>query len=301
MSVREYKTVSEAYLSILKDVYENPDYVHETVDETKVDKSTNPVLENKNWYFNKGANQEKVNYSFVILHPSDTENIVTRCSKRNSIIYDYSSKETVLFDNGDRTEIKNLSKVWQRIANPDGTINASYGYMVYHLKDAGNPCFDTELCSQWEWAKKRLLLLKKTNQAYLHFNRPKDQWNQNLDQPCCMHIQFQIRDEQLHLYVSMRSNDLVYGVPYNMLYFVKLMHRMCNELKSKYPDLTVGNYYYHTASLHFYLKHSDKVKSMLGIESNQPNDANPPLIDQQHAIHVESCVCCPPDDVTYSS
>ena len=246
-------------------MYENPDYVHDSVTPENTQECENPVTKNENWYFNKSANQEKTNYSFIIKSPSDKEQIVTKSAQRNQIIYDYSNAETVLFDNGDRTQIKNLSKVWQRIANPDGTINASYGFMIYYLKDAGNSDFDTGFMSQWEWAKNRLLLLKKTNQAYLHFNRPKDQWNGNLDQPCCLSIQFQVRNEKLNLYVRMRSNDLVYGVPYNMLYFVKLMHRMVSELKEKYPDLVSGDYFYHSASLHFYLKHKDKVKNMLNI------------------------------------
>jgi len=266
--MKTYETLSEAYLDILRDVYENPDYVHDAVTPEKVQGNENPVVKNAKWFFNKAANQEKINYHFVIKKPSDREDITTKSERRNQIIYEYSSKETVLFDKGDRVEIKQLSKVWQKIANPDGTINASYGYMVYHLRDAGNPDFqnEDEFMSQWEWAKNRLMLLKKTNQAYIHFNRPKDQWNENLDQPCCMNIQFQIRDDFLNLNVNMRSNDLVYGVPYNMLYFVKLMHRMVAELKEKtYPTLQIGDYFYNAASLHFYLKHRDMVEDMLGL------------------------------------
>ncbi len=262
-----YHSLSEAYLAILRDVYEHPDYIHHTVKPEDMVNHENPVTKKENWYFNKTANQEKVNYFCTIVEPSDQEPITTKSEQRNQIIFEYSNAETVLFDNGDRTEIKQLSKVWQRVANPDGTINASYGFMVYHLKDAGNPDFGAEFISQWEWAKNRLILLKKTNQAYIHFNRPKDQWNDNLDQPCCMNIQFQIRDDRIHLYVNMRSNDLVYGVPYNMLYFVKLLHRMCSELKPYYPTLKIGNYYYHAVSLHFYLKHLDKVQDMLGIRN----------------------------------
>lgn len=266
MSIHVYKSLTEAYLAILADVYHNPDFVHETITPDKMTAADNPVVQNPNWYFNKSANQEKVNYHFCIEHPSDKEQIVTKSASRNEVIYEYSSKETVLFDQGDRVEIKQLSKVWERIANPDGTINASYGSMVYHIKDAGNECFEPDgFTSQWEWAKNRLKLLKKTNQAYVHFNRPNHQWNGNLDQPCCMNIQFLIRNDQVHLNVNMRSNDLVYGFPYNALYFVKLMHRMTAELKEWYPELVVGNYYYNTVSLHFYLKHLDKVKDMLGI------------------------------------
>ncbi len=277
-----YKSVSEAYLGILQDVYENPDYIHDSFTAQDCDDS-DYVKSDPNWFFNKSAKQEKVNYSFVISKPK-IEPITTLCKKRNEIIYDYSDKETVIFDNGDLVNIKTLSKVWERIANPDGTINANYGYMVYHLKDAGNQKFSETMLSQWEWAKDRLKRLYRTNQAYIHFNRPKDQWLLNKDQPCCMNIQFQIRDvvckdvththlenpskthKQISMYVNMRSNDLVYGVPYNMMYFVKLLHRMRDELavEAGYTDLEIGNYYYHAVSLHFYLKHKDKVESMLG-------------------------------------
>jgi hypothetical protein len=124
-----YNSVSEAYLGILNDVYQNPDFVHDAITENDMKQhiETNKFLENKNWYFNKTANQEKTNYSFIIRSPSDKENIITKCKQRNKIIYEYSDKETVLFDKGDRVKIKDLSKVWQRIANPDGTINASNG------------------------------------------------------------------------------------------------------------------------------------------------------------------------------
>lgn len=265
MSIKTYDTITEAYMGVLKDVYENPEYVHYTITPEDKKDCDNSVTQNKNWYFNKAANQEKINYHFIIKTPSDQEQIITKSASRNKIIYDYSEKETILFDNGDCVNIKTISKVWERIQNPDGTINANYGTMAIHLRDAGNSKFGTEMMTQWEWAKNRLKLLKKTNQAYLHFNRPKDQWNENLDQPCCMFIQFQIRDDKLNLIVNYRSNDACYGLPYNILYLVKLMHRMKNELLEVYPLLTVGDYYYNATSVHIYLKHLDKVRDMLGI------------------------------------
>lgn len=281
--IKSYKSLSEAYLGILADVYHNPDFIHETVNSKQMQEHPNPITKNENWYFNKSSKQEKINYHFVIEQPQVDEKLTTRSSQRNSVIYEYSNRETVLFDEGDRVKIKSLSKVWERIQNPDGTVNASYGYMVYHLKDAGNPNFDTKMMTQWEWAKNRLLLLKKTNQAYIHFNRPKDQWNGNLDQPCCLNIQFLIRNDRLHLVVNMRSNDLVYGVPYNLLYFVKLMHRMLNELKEAYTNLAIGNYYYNAVSLHFYLKHQDKVEDMLG--KQQPVEVPSTSIARESILH----------------
>jgi thymidylate synthase len=249
-----YPDITTAYLAVLEDVYLNPDFHHEALTPDNVS-STNPVTFNENWYFNKGAYQEKINYSFAIETPSESERIETSDVARNLQIYDYSVKETELFDSGDREGLKEISKVWARIANPDGTVNANYGYMVYHLRDT------PESLSQWEWALNRLRLNLSTNQAYLHFNRPKDQWNENLDQPCCLAIQFLIRDKKLNLIAYMRSNDLVYGTPYNILYFVKLMHRMLRELND--PELKIGNYYHHATSIHIYKKHLGKVRKML--------------------------------------
>ncbi len=265
-SIPVFHSVSEAYLAILKDVYENPDHVHEDVTPEMMKDHENKVTQNPHWYFNKAAKQEKINYHFVIEKPLRHDRILTHSQARNHVIYEYSSKETVLFDQGDRTNIKTLSKVWERIQNPDGTINANYGYMVYHLKDAGNECFDPDhFMSQWEWAKNRMLLKKCTNQAYVHFNRPKDQWVENLDQPCTLSVQFFIRNDELHLNINMRSNDVIYGFPYNSLYFIELMHRMVDELKPTYTELQIGNFYYNSVSLHLYRKHLSKAKDMLGV------------------------------------
>lgn len=261
-----FPNLSEAYLHALHQLWYNPQYEHRGVTPDDMKDCEHPASKNPRWYFNKGANVELVNFAMTIVEPSDREDIVTHSAQRNKIIYDYSAAETVMFDNGDLVNIKQLSKVWQTIANPDGTINANYGHMVYKLKDAGNSKFSDHFQSQWDWAKSRLLLLKSTNQSYLHFNRPQHQWDENLDQPCCLNVQFQIRDDRLSLYVNMRSNDAVYGTPYNLLYFVKLMHRMLAELQAaKYPELTIGDLFYHTTSLHYYKKHADKVRDMLGL------------------------------------
>lgn len=259
---RTYSTISKAYLETLSEIYYRPDFSHLDTSQPHQRPEAN---------FNRGAFQEKIDYSFTILSPSREEQITTKCPIRNQVIADYAKKERILFDSGDIWNLGSLSKVWATIANPDGSVNANYGYMVYHLKDAGNLKFSEKMASQWEWAKSRLLKFEDTLQAYLHFNRPKDQWDENLDQPCTMYIQFIIRRDvsgirKLHLYAYMRSNDAVYGLPYNVLYFVELMYRMREELCEKYPDLEIGNYVHRALSLHIYTKHLKKVQEMIQSE-----------------------------------
>ena len=165
----------------------------------------------------------------------------------------------------------NMVTSGNKLPNPDGTINANYGYMVYHIRDAGNLTYapEDDFKSQWEWAKSRLSLRLTCKQAYLHFNRPSHQWDKNRDQPCTMFIQFlasrnaTTNNYQLNLCANMRSNDLVRGTPYNIMYFIVLLHRMVDELKSLYPELSVGYYYHHTTSLHIYHHDVKLVRTML--------------------------------------
>ena len=241
---------SEAYLAALADVYYNYEY---KVEELGPDYNNKPFV-------------EKLNYQFVIRQPT-LDYITTKSEERNKVIRDYTDKETVLFDQGDIENLGSISQIWSKIANPDGTNNSNYGYMVYHIKDAGNPQYnpDQGYISQWEWARERLKQRQNTNQAILHFNRPKDQWFGNQDQPCTVFTQFTIRNNVLHFTSYMRSNDLVYGTPYNISYFIKLMYRMRDELKDTYPGLQIGNLTHNATSIHIYLHQFEKVKQMLAL------------------------------------
>lgn len=263
---RSYDTFSEAYLAVLKDVYINGEDLKGVTKEEQLKICDNEKLfNNDNYYYNRGDCRELLNYNFTIMHPSLDEKLTTKSERYNKIMQDYADKETVLFDKGDIKNMNCISKVWETVANPDGTINANYGYMIYHIFDAKNDIHapnDIAL-NQWEWAKQRLILHKPTLQAYLHFNRPKDQWKENLDQPCTMYIQFVIRENKLNLYGYMRSNDIVYGMPYNISYFIKLLYRMRDELLETYPNLTVGSYTHNVTGLHYYKRNEQRVIHMI--------------------------------------
>lgn len=259
-----FNNISDAYMFALKTVYFNYEFVNAGISKENINIKDDPLFENKNYYFNRSETKEVLGFKVTIINPKRNDRIITKSESRNKVIHEYAEKERDLYDKGDVFNMGSISKVWDIIKNPDGSINANYGYMIYHLFDAGNKDYDEKMVSQWEWAKSRLKLSKNTCQAYLHFNRTKDQWHGNLDQPCTMFIQFVIRDNKLHLYGYMRSNDVVYGMPYNILYFIELLHRMRDELLEVYPGLQIGNYIHNTTSLHYYTKHENKVKEMLG-------------------------------------
>jgi thymidylate synthase len=108
---------------------------------------------------------------------------------------------------------------------------------------------------------------KDSRQAICHINLPSDVKNL-LDQgtkdfPCTLNLAFFIREDKLHLIVTMRSNDAVTGFTVDLFQFTMMQEMMLCLLKSTYPDLELG-YYYHTAySMHLYERNWEMANSIV--------------------------------------
>jgi thymidylate synthase len=253
--MKTFNNVHEAYLGTLKDVYYNPDF--------KSAPRGFPI-------------REKTDYSFRVLNPVN-EPIVTNDPERNKVIAAYTAKETELYNSCTDTasEFGKASKFWLSLANPDGTVNSAYGYLIWQKRSHGNPHYESgtkrphagnahTMRTPWEWAKQSLINDKDTRQAILRFSLPEHSWVGVKDFTCTMHGNFLIRDNALHLSIVMRSNDMMLGLVYDLPWFVSLMDRMIEELKDVYPNLTKG-YYTHTVhSMHIYERDEAKIQKMIG-------------------------------------
>lgn len=261
-----YANVHDAYLGVLKDVLNNPD-------------STSSPRGQKVL--------EKFNYQFTIIDPT-IEPIKTKDEERNVTIEDYSKKEFDLYESGSNNveDFAKASKFWTKLANPDGTVNSAYGYLVFKNKSHGSK-FEQELeCIQqpnppaggiykyvpvsrtpWEWAKMSLIQDKDTRQAVLRFSLPEHFWKGNKDFTCTLHGIFMIRNNKLNLTINMRSNDLMLGLVYDLPWFISLIHKMRDELKYAYPDLEIGSYTHYVHNIHIYARDIDKIHKMIGTVS----------------------------------
>lgn len=261
--MKKYKTTSEAYLAALRDVLENPDFI------------SSP----------RGMKTyEKMNYGFIVESPT-TDVIVTNDEERNKKIASYTRKECELYDAGSNlaSEMAKASKFWLKIANPDGTINSNYGFLAFVNKSHGNDfekelvqissdcksggsvnAYKTKMRTPYEWALESLRRDKDSRQAILRFSLPEHQWMGNKDQTCTLHANFLIRDDQLHMTVNMRSNDLMLGLVYDMPWFISVQERMIEDLKDLYPELKIGTYTHIVNSIHIYDRNVEDVKKMLG-------------------------------------
>lgn len=259
--MKTYLNIHEAYVETLRDVYDNYEY--------RSAPRGLPI-------------REKTDYTFRILNPIN-ESIKTYDLERNKVIEEYTRKEVELYDScsNKAEDFGRASKFWLNLANPDGTVNSAYGHLIWRKKSHGNPVFENGGDrvranaeplpgdrTPWEWAKMSLIKDKDTRQAFLRFSLPEHQWVGNKDQTCTMHANFLIRDDKLNLSVVMRSNDLVLGLVYDMPWFVSLIDRMVDELKTHYPNLTKGTYTHTVHSLHIYERNEEMVRKMLGCPTN---------------------------------
>jgi thymidylate synthase len=261
-----YENIHEAYLGALNDVYFNYEY--------RAAPRGLPA-------------REKTDYTFRVLNPVN-EPIVTKDLERNKVIVDYTNKETELYNScSNRVEdFARASKFWEKLANPDGTVNSAYGYLIWKNKSHGSRFemkdvvheAETENGSKgffrtnepvmrtpWEWAKESLIADKDSRQALLRFSLPSHQWIGNRDQTCTLSGLFLIRENKLNLSIVMRSNDLWLGLTYDLPWFVSLIDKMVEELKPYYPELTKGHYTHTVHSLHLYERDEEKIKKALGL------------------------------------
>jgi len=222
------------------------------------------------------AIREKIAYQFTVENP-DPNPIVTKSAARNEIIVKYLQSEFALYARGETMveEFAKASSFWNRLSNPDGSINSAYGHLIFYDRSCGNPPFElgdsaknedpTGMRSPWEWARLALLSDKDTRQAIIKFHKRSHLWVGNRDQTCTVYGNFLIREDKLHLIMHMRSNDAVKGLVYDMPWFCYLLKRMTLELLDNgYRNLQVGTYTHIADSMHIYETDVPKAWDMIG-------------------------------------
>lgn len=243
--MRVFDDVNKAYRGMLHDVYYKPDYL------------CSP----------RGMNiREILDYQLKIENPS-SDPIVTKDVERNSIIKSYTEKELEWYLSGsvDVEDAKKISKFWGKLANPDNTVNSNYGYLIFHDRSEGDPNMNDALYqTPFDWARSCLLSDKDSRQALIRFNKPKHAFYGNKDFVCTLSGIFMIRDNKLNLSMVQRSGDLFTGLVYDIPFFCFVQKKMLDEIRMKYPEVSMGSYTHMIHSLHIYEKNSEAILKMIG-------------------------------------
>lgn len=138
--------------------------------------------------------------------------------------------------------------IWKQVATSDGFINSNYGWMIYSTTNG----------KQYEHCLNELKEKPESRRAVMIYNRPSMWYDYNRDGMsdfvCTFAHQYFIRNNQLHVSVTMRSNDVVFGYRNDRAWADHVLIKLANDL-----DVPKGNIYWHAGSLHVYERHFDLV------------------------------------------
>ena len=144
--------------------------------------------------------------------------------------------------------ISKFGSMWERISDDGETSNSAYGHIMF-------------MRYGFDQLNRIIELLKKdpgSRRALININIPNPRVIETKDEPCTICLQFLIRDGKLDCTGMMRSNDIWYGLPYDIVFFTEVQKHIASEL-----GIDVGTYTHFATSLHVYEKDIDKLEKAI--------------------------------------
>jgi thymidylate synthase len=193
------------------------------------------------------------------------ENEIYQAYPARKLSYKYIKTEMKWYLKADKYDVSiaDHASIWKGLINKDNSISSHYGSIIFN--------------GQFEECAKTLINDINTRRALIYIGDNDNLNSDSKDKRCTAYIQFFIRENKLHMLVSMRSNDAVFGLG-NDLPFFSLVHNMLYVYlrDSTYNDLIKGDYIHQANSFHVYKRHYKRLNKMLTQTINI--DKNPPAI-----------------------
>ena len=150
---------------------------------------------------------------------------------------------------------KEPPKAWQMTANHNGEINSNYGHLIYNNGH----------WNQYDSALKTLVDSPDSRRAIMIYNRPSIQfeyrWNDINDFICTHAVSYYIRENQLHVVVQMRSNDVIFGYKNDLAWQQHVQLKLLNDYNDiTNSNVTAGLIHWQVQNLHVYSRHFHLVK-----------------------------------------
>lgn len=190
--------------------------------------------------------RELNNYMFTLNDINN--NIITLTEKKLS--KEYLIAEMLWYFNGrkDVEFIGNFASLWKRITDDGINSNSAYGHII----------FEKFGFNQLEKIIELLRIDPNSRRAVININIPNKKVIETKDEPCTIALQFYIRDEKVHCTGIMRSNDVWFGLPYDIVFFTTLQKIVADRLNLKY-----GTYTHFATSLHMYQRNRDSISNII--------------------------------------
>jgi thymidylate synthase len=155
-------------------------------------------------------------------------------------------------------DIAHYAPRWRQMANACGEVTgSSYGARVFGDGSGRR--------GQWDRVLQELRADPSTRRAVLYF--PNFEKSSREDVACAISLQFVLRGGRLDALATMRSNDAMLGMPYDVFFFSMLQEMVATELGAQ-----LGQYHHVAGSLHIY---ENDVPQAKRIVASHPVEARP--------------------------
>lgn len=219
----EGNTANELYLQIIKELTANPQYI------------TAP----------RGM-QIKETLGAVVRLNDASQSLNTLVARKNNYAFGIIEKFEYALGISHPDRLIAYNKNYASHANEYGLYDGSYaertGYWLKHIVNL-------------------IKSDKDTRQAVISIYGIQDR-HKTKDVPCTLSLQFFVRDNKLNLIATMRSNDVLWGVPYDTNAFCFLQ-----EVIASATGYEMGYYELHAGSLHIYTEREDQLLKLLDDQS----------------------------------
>jgi thymidylate synthase len=153
---------------------------------------------------------------------------------------------------------------WAELSDDDAAVRGScYGWRIFRPRRG--------VGSQWDRVIGLLRADPDSRRAVLTLHSPARLLDASLkDSPCALALQFFIRGGRLDAVGMMRSNDAIWGLPYDVFLFTMLQELLAAELR-----VELGSYTHFAGSMHLYEPHFALAKRIIegSIEDSRPMPA----------------------------
>ena len=141
--------------------------------------------------------------------------------------------------------IKQYAQIWSTASDVNGMTNSNYGFLMFSPQNG----------YQFDNVCKELERDKYSRRAIAYYTNPFMHYIGGNDHVCTMYVSYTVRDDKLQAIVSMRSNDIRFGLIGADLEWQRVMlHSIAKEV-----GLEVGDIHWHAVSLHLYDRHFEQL------------------------------------------
>lgn len=234
MRIYKGEHINDIYLDMIQDISANPEYI------------TKP----------RGQEIKEVLDAKIVL--TNPRNCLITLTKRK-LNYKFAMIEKFEYVAGHHRPLRliDLNKNLGFFMNDVGIFDGHYGTRITY------------------WMPYIIALLNKdpdTRQAVINIYGQQDR-HASKDIPCTLTMQFFIREDKVHMIVTMRSNDVLWGVPYDTNAFCFLLECVAASLSRE-----MGTYTLNAGSLHIYTEREKQLTDLL-TDTETNSHKNPEITD----------------------